>query len=68
MIAPLNPYIIIILAFMQRYMPKARIGTLVSLMLPYSIAFLLFWTVMLIIWVQLGIDLGPGGPLSYTTP
>ena len=36
-IAPLNPYIIIILVFMQRYVPKAGIGTLVSLMLPYTI-------------------------------
>jgi aminobenzoyl-glutamate transport protein len=67
-IAPLNPYIIIILAFMQRYMPRAGIGTLVSLMLPYTIAFLLVWTAVLVLWIQLGLDLGPGGPLSYTAP
>ena len=64
-IAPLNPYIIIVLVFMQRYVPKAGIGTLVSLMLPYSIVFFVVWSLMLVIWVQAGFDLGPGGPLTY---
>ena len=67
-IAPLNPYIIIVLVFMQRYVPKAGIGTLVSLMLPYSIAFFVAWSVMLIIWLQLPFDLGPGGPKEYFLP
>ena len=67
-IAPLNPYIIIILAFMQRYVPRAGIGTLVSLMVPYTFAFLAAWTLMLVVWIQLGVDLGPGGPLRYVAP
>ena len=64
-IAPLNPYIIIILVFMQRYVPKAGIGTLVSLMLPYSIVFVVVWTVLLVAWMVIGVELGPGGPLEY---
>jgi len=58
-IAPLNPYLIIILVFMQKYMPKAGLGSLVSLMLPYSITFLIVWTAMLLVWMGLDIPLGP---------
>lgn len=64
-ITPLNPYVIIILVFMQKYVPKAGIGTLVSMMLPYSIVFAIFWTIMLIVWMTIGIPLGPEGPLWY---
>jgi aminobenzoyl-glutamate transport protein len=67
-IAPLNPYLIIILVFMQRYVPRAGIGTLVSLMLPYAILFFLVWSVVLVVWVQLGFELGPQGPLTYSAP
>lgn len=44
---------------------KWDIGTLISVMLPYSIAFLISWTIMLIVWMLLGIDLGPGAPILY---
>jgi aminobenzoyl-glutamate transport protein len=64
-ITPLNPYIVIILVFMQRYAPKAGIGTLVALMLPYALAFGLFWTALLVVWMSLGLPLGPEGPLVY---
>ncbi|MDG2381886.1 MAG: AbgT family transporter [Pirellulaceae bacterium] len=64
-VAPLNPYIIIVLVFIQRYVPKAGIGTLISLMLPYSIAFFVIWSIMLVLWIQTGVNLGPGGPLTY---
>jgi aminobenzoyl-glutamate transport protein len=64
-IAPLNPYIIVLLVFMHRYVPKAGIGTLVSLMLPYSIVFVIVWTALLVAWVAFGWELGPGGPLVY---
>ncbi|MDJ0785817.1 MAG: AbgT family transporter [Myxococcota bacterium] len=67
-ITPLNPYLVIILVFMQRWVPKGGIGTLVALMLPYALGFLLIWSVMLVVWMGLGADLGPGGPLTYTGP
>ena len=60
-ITPFNPYMIIVLAALQKYQPKAGIGTLVSLTLPYSIAFLLMWLVLFGIWLLLGVPLGPGG-------
>jgi aminobenzoyl-glutamate transport protein len=64
-ITPLNPYVVIILVFMQRYAPKAGIGTLVALMLPYAAVFALVWTTMLTLWMLSGLPLGPDGPLTY---
>ena len=65
-ITPLNPYVVIILVFMQRYVPRSGIGTLVSLMLPYALAFTVIWSVMLVLWMLAGVELGPAGPLHYT--
>ncbi|MCP3919705.1 MAG: AbgT family transporter [bacterium] len=67
-ITPLNPYLIIILVFMQKFVPRAGMGTLISTMLPYSIAFAIVWTIMLVGWMVLGWPLGPDGGLSYTLP
>ncbi len=64
-ISPLLPYYPIIIAFAKKYDPKMGIGTLVSVMLPYSIVFFLLWSVMLISWMGLGLDLGPAAPLNY---
>jgi aminobenzoyl-glutamate transport protein len=64
-ITPLNPYVVILLVFMQRYVPRAGIGTLVSLMLPYALVFGLAWTALLLGWIGLGFELGPEGPLHY---
>lgn len=62
-ITPMNPYFIIVLAFMKEYDKKAGIGTLMALMLPYSLIFLGIWIVLLLAFVFLGIPLGPG--VSY---
>lgn len=64
-ISPLMPYFAIVIAFAQKYDKKLGIGTLISTMLPYSIAFTVVWFVMLILWMLLGIDLGPGSPIYY---
>ncbi|GAB4516211.1 MAG: AbgT family transporter [Phycisphaerales bacterium] len=63
-IAPLMPYLIVLLVFMRKYVPSAGIGTIISLMLPYSIAFWIVWTIMLIVWMLLGVPLGIEGPLT----
>src|SRR5690625_4189436 len=64
-ISPLMPYFAVIIAFGQKYDKNLGIGTLVATMLPYSIIFLVGWTLMLIIWMLLGIPLGPAGPITY---
>ena len=64
-VTPLNAYLVIILVFMRQFVPKAGMGTLISTMLPYTVVFSIVWTIMLLVWVQLGIPLGPGGPVEY---
>src|SRR5262245_45541992 len=59
-ITPLMPYMPFVLAAAQRYDRKAGTGTLITLMLPYSIVFLVFWTVLLLLFYALGWDIGPG--------
>ncbi|MFO0827566.1 MAG: AbgT family transporter [Phycisphaerales bacterium] len=59
-IAPLNVYLPIVLLAIRRYAPEAGLGTIIALLLPYSIAALLTWTAFLVAWVELGIPLGPG--------
>ena len=64
-ITPLNPYFIIVLAFMRKYAPESGLGTLVSVMLPYTVVFTIVWGLMLIAWMLAGVELGPGGVLVY---
>ncbi|MBK9119573.1 MAG: AbgT family transporter [Phycisphaerales bacterium] len=65
-ITPLNSYLVIVLVYMQRFVPKAGMGTLISMMLPYSVVFLVTWLLLLLVWLQFGWDLGWRGPLTYT--
>jgi aminobenzoyl-glutamate transport protein len=57
-------YFALIIAFVQRYLARAGLGTLVSLMLPYSVTFLLGWSVLFIAWLLLGWPVGPGVPTA----
>ena len=59
-ISPMMSYFALIVAFMQRYKEDSGIGTIVATMLPYSVTFFLCWTVLLIVWIVLGLPLGPG--------
>jgi aminobenzoyl-glutamate transport protein len=65
-ITPLNSYLLIILAVLQKYKKEAGIGSLASLMIPYSIVFSIAWTLLLVVWYLVGIDLGPAASLDYT--
>lgn len=64
-ITPLMPYFPLVVVFCQQYYKKTGIGTLVSLMLPYSIAFLVAWSVFLIVYWVMGIPLGIGASYIY---
>lgn len=64
-ITPLMTYFAIVIAFAQKYDKKMGIGTLISVMFPYSIFFMIFWTLMLIVWMLFGLDLGPASPIRY---
>lgn len=63
LITPLMSYFAMIVVFAKRYEQKAGIGTLISMMLPYSLFFLVGWSILLVVWMLLGIPLGPGASL-----
>jgi aminobenzoyl-glutamate transport protein len=64
-ITPLLPYFPLIVVYARRYVKSTGIGTLVSLMLPYSILFLLTWTLLLLAYWGLGLPLGLQAPYTY---
>ena len=64
-ISPMMSFFALIIVYYQKYDPKAGIGTLIATMLPYSIAFFIVWTALLIIWILFGIPLGPEAGLHY---
>ena len=64
-ISPLMQYFPIIFAFAQRWDRESGIGTLISMMLPYAIVFLIGWMLLLAVWLSFGLPVGPGAPLNY---
>ena len=61
-ISPLMPFFGIVLTIAEKYDKKMGIGTMVSIMLPYSVILLIVWTVFMAGWVLLGLPIGPGAP------
>jgi aminobenzoyl-glutamate transport protein len=64
-ISPLMSYFAIIVAFAKKYDKDVGLGTLISTMLPYSIAFTVVWMIALTVWLLLGIPIGPSAPVDY---
>jgi aminobenzoyl-glutamate transport protein len=62
-ISPMMSYFPLVIAFVDRYQKGAGIGTVVALMIPYTLAFLLVWTLILVAWMMLGLPVGPGAGL-----
>ncbi len=67
-ISPMMSYFALIVAFIQRYDKKAGIGTVISTMLPYSVVFLIGWSMLLVVWVLLELPIGPGAPMYMPVP
>jgi aminobenzoyl-glutamate transport protein len=67
-ITPLMSNFALVLMFVQRYEPRAGIGTMTATMLPYSVCFLISWSLLLVMWVLIGWPVGPGAPLFLPTP
>lgn len=66
-ITPMMGYFGLIMAVAIRYKKDTGVGTLMSLMIPYSLLFLVGWTVLFCIWVfVLGLPVGPGAATYYT--
>ncbi len=65
-ISPLMVFFPLVVVYMQRYVKSSGIGTLASLMMPYSIAMLVGWTLFLLAYWALGIPLGIQAPYTYS--
>jgi len=63
-ITPLMVYLPFIVLIAQRYKKDAGVGTIVALMIPYTIVVAIAWTLFFIVWYLLGIPLGPGAPVA----
>jgi len=59
-ITPLMSYFAVVVAFAQKYDKDTGMGTIISTMVPYSMLFLLGWTLLFIVWFVLGWPIGPG--------
>ena len=64
-ITPLLPYFPLVVVFCQKYVRNTGIGTVVALMLPFSITFLVTWSLFLFGWTALELPLGPGSSYEY---
>ncbi|MEM8959024.1 MAG: AbgT family transporter [Pseudomonadota bacterium] len=67
-ITPLMTYFAFVMAVGGKYSPNFGIGSLASLMIPISIAFMLSWTLLFLIWAFAGLPLGPGSPVFFAPP
>lgn len=63
-VTPLMVYLPFIVLVAQRYEPDAGIGTIISLMIPYTVIVLVTWLIFFVVWYLLGIPMGPGYPAT----
>ena len=65
-ITPMMSYFGLILAFAENFDRRMKIGTIISTMLPYSMLFIVCWTILFYVWVfVLGLPVGPDAPTYY---
>ena len=65
LITPLMTYFAVIIVFAQKYDKKAGIGTITATMLPYSLAFLVCWTIFFVLWLTIGLPIGIDASIFY---
>jgi len=68
LITPMMSYFALIVTFAEKYDKRYGIGTIISTMLPYTIFLGIFWTALLVVWMLLGLPLGPDGPIHIPVP
>lgn len=63
-ITPLMVYLPFIILVCQRYRASAGMGTVISMMIPYTVVVLVTWTLLFTGWYLLEIPWGPGSPVQ----
>jgi aminobenzoyl-glutamate transport protein len=61
-VTPLMVYLPFVVLVSQKYVKSAGLGTIIALMIPYTIVVLVSWVILFAIWFALGLPLGPGYP------
>jgi aminobenzoyl-glutamate transport protein len=67
-VTPLMTFFALVITIGQKYRKDFGVGSLVSLMLPFSAALLVCWTLLFLVWAMLDLPLGPGAPIFFTPP
>jgi aminobenzoyl-glutamate transport protein len=65
LISPMMSFFALIIVYFEKYDSKSGIGSLIATMLPYSLAFFIAWTLLIIGWILLALPLGPDAGLYY---
>ena len=64
-ITPMMPYFPLVVVFCQRYVKQTGIGTVVAMMIPYSVTLLVLWSMFLLMYWGFGLPLGLDAPYTY---
>jgi aminobenzoyl-glutamate transport protein len=62
-LVPMNPMLPVVLGLMQRWAPKGGLGTLFSLVIPFTVVIGGIWLLQFIVWGLFGLPVGPGHSL-----
>ncbi|MFE5294029.1 AbgT family transporter [Isoptericola sp. NPDC056618] len=66
-ITPLNPYMIVLLAYLRRWEPSAGLGTVMARLLPFTVCFWLVWAAILTVFFVLDLPVGPGNGIFLSS-
>ena len=63
-LTPLMVYLPFIVTIAQRYQRDAGMGTVIALMIPYTLIIFVAWVLLYALWFLLGLPLGPDSPIT----
>ncbi len=65
-ISPLYVYFPLLIGWIHQYDKRLKIGTILSLLVPYAVILFILWTVLLFVWYFLNIPIGVGEFIHLT--
>jgi len=66
--SPMSAYFVLLLGFAQRWKPGLGVGGLLSVLLPYAVAFFVTGMVLTGVWAAFALATGPVAPFHYLVP